>query len=355
MKPPIRLLLPASAMLVALFAASTAFAANGGSVAVWHTPQVLANGQSTTIHINLPQSDDPIAAINVYVGSGYAAKLDQAKGGTIGTVDATGFLHSGGLVVPLGGNVVVDAPSSYTAQSTVCARTPTSAAVWLLNLSVAGQTLAVPVFVNPTTGAEQALGAYKLSVCLTPWDIPESAGGAPQGAQLLDVRFTVNGIFTTPTSGSLVKWETLFTPYAPGTGAPNPAGTFEARAFVPLPVILGIKSSYVKKSNTWTLTGKATEGGSPVPSLTLKLARGSSAGSLAQKGTVKTGANGTFKVSGKLSPRKTTYFQVGGSVAERDYTATGCQSPAAAVAPAGCVNATLSPWTAKSVVVRVKP
>ena len=54
-------------------------------------------------------------------------------------------------------------------------------------------------------------------------------------------------------------------------------------------------------------------------------------------------------------PRKTTYFQVSGSVDERDYTATGCQSPLSSVAPAGCVKATLSPWSAKSVVVRVKP
>jgi hypothetical protein len=227
--------------------------------------------------------------------------------------------------------------------------------VWILNLSVAGQTLKLPVFVNPTTGAEQALGAYKLSVCLTPWDIPESAGGAPQGAQLLDVKFTVNGIFTTPTSGSLVKWETLYTPYNPGKGTANAAGTFEARAFVPLPIILGARASYAKKTHTWTLTGRATEGGLAVPSLTLQVARGLSAGKLTSRGTVKTGATGTYTTRGKLVPRKTTYFQVSGSVAERDYTATGCQSPLSSVAPAGCVKATLSPWSAKSVVVRVKP
>ena len=355
MKTRTRALLAAGAAVAALALAGAATAANSGSIAVWHTPQTLANGQSTTIHLSLPQTDDPIAAINVYVGAGYAAKLDQPAATVIGSVEATAFSHTAGLALPLTGTVAADTPASYTAQSTACARTPTSTAVWILNLSVAGQTLKLPVFVNPTTGAEQALGAYKLSVCLTPWDIPESAGGAPQGAQLLDVKFTVNGIFTTPTSGSLVKWETLYTPYNPGKGTANAAGTFEARAFVPLPIILGARASYAKKTHTWTLTGRATEGGLAVPSLTLQVARGLSAGKLTSRGTVKTGATGTYTTLGKLVPRKTTYFQVSGSVAERDYTATGCQSPLSSVAPAGCVKATLSPWSAKSVVVRVKP
>jgi hypothetical protein len=350
-----RALLAAAAAVATLAFAGAALAANSGSVGVSHTPQTLANAQSTTIHIALPQTDDPIAAINVYVGAGYAAKLDQAAGTNIGTVDATAFSHTAGLTLPLNGPVTTDSPGGYTSQSTACARTPASAAVWILNLSVAGQTLKLPLFVTPTAGAEQALGAYKLSVCLTPWDIPESLGGAPQGAQVLDVRFTVNNVFTTPTSGSLVKWETLFTPYNPGKGTANAAGTFEARAFVPLPIILGVKASYAKKTNTWTLSGKATEGGLAVPSLPLRVARGLSATRLVSKGTAKTTASGTFKVTGKLVPKKTTYFQVSGSVLERDYTATGCQTPLTSVAPAGCVKATLSPWSAKSVVVRVKP
>ena len=69
---------------------------------------------------------------------------------------------------------------------------------------------------------------------------------------------------------------------------------------------------------------------------------------------MKTGAGGTWKPSGKLTPKKTTYFQVSATVGERDYTSTGCQSPLTPFAPAGCVSATLSPWSAKSIVVRIK-
>ena len=37
----------------------------------------------------------------------------------------------------------------------------------------------------------------------------------------------------------------------------------------------------------------------------------------------------------------------------RDYTAAGCQSPLTPFAPAGCVSATLSPWSGKSVTVKL--
>src|SRR5262245_34887771 len=221
MKKGLRAAVATAAALTALVFAGGAFAANTGSIAVWHTPMVLAGSSATTIHISLPQADEPIAALNIYAGAGYGAKLDQAPGTNIGTVDATAFSHTNNLTLPLSGAVVTGAPANFAAQSAACARTPASAAVWVLNLSVAGQAITVPVFVNPTAGAEQALGAYKLSVCFTPWDIPESQGGAPQGAQVLDVVFTVNGIFTTPTAGGPIKWETLVTPYTPLRGTPN--------------------------------------------------------------------------------------------------------------------------------------
>jgi hypothetical protein len=337
----------AVAAVAALAFAQGAFAANTGSIAVAHSPMVLAGSQSTTLHIVLPQSDDPIAAINIYTPSGYNYNLSQAAGTKIGTVDATAFSHTANLTLPLSGDVDAGNPASFTTQSAQCAGTPTSAAVWILNLSVAGQSIQVPVYVNPTAGPEQALGAEKITVCLPPWDIPEAQGGAAQGAQVLDVRFTVNGIFTTPVGGGLLKWDALFTPYTPKTGKPNPAGTFEARAFVPLPIILGLHKSYVAKTNAWQLNGKVTEGGAPVPGLTLHIARGISKTRLTQVSSTKTDSDGNWKTAGHLTPKKTTYFQISASVPERDFAA-GCQNPATQVAPAGCVSAKLSPWSSKS-------
>jgi hypothetical protein len=348
----LRTLLVAAAAAATLAFANAALAANTASIAVWHTPMVLAGSQSTTIHVSIPQTTDGIASVNIYVPSGYGATLGQPSATSIGTVDATALAHDGGLTLPLSGPVTTDDPAKHAADA--CSP-GTNAAVWNMNLSVAGQTLVVPIYVNPTAGAFTALGAYNLKICLPPWDVPPGTPGrAFQGAQLLDAKFTVNKILTTPTGAGLLKWETLFTPYTPGKGTPNLAGTFEARAFVPVPTLLGLRASYVKKTNTWKLGGTATEGGLPVAGLGIKIARGVSATKLTAKSAAKTGSTGAWSASGHLTPKKTTYFQVSAAVGERDYTATGCQGPLPTFAPGGCVTATLSPWTAKSIVVKVK-
>src|SRR5439155_14625643 len=95
-----------AAALATLAFANAAFAANTGSIAVWHTPMVLAGSQSTTIHVTVPQSTDPIAATNIYVPSGYGVNVGQPAGTSIGTVDATAFSRDNSLTLPLSGTVV---------------------------------------------------------------------------------------------------------------------------------------------------------------------------------------------------------------------------------------------------------
>ena len=349
-------LLVAAAAFSALVFAQGALAANTASISVSHSPMVLAGSKSTTIHISIPQATDPMAAINIFVPSGYTLNTSQASGTTIGNVTATAFSHDAGLTLPLSGNVTTDSPANHTADSTQCAQTPTSQAVWVLNLSVAGQSIQLPLYVNPTAGDQQALGAYRLTICLPPPDVPVGTPGrSAQGAQVLDAQFTVNGIFTTPTGGGLLRWDALFTPYNPGKGTVNPTGTFEARAFVPLPIILGLHPKYLPKTNTYQLNGTITEGGLPLPSFKVLIARGTSPSTLTQRSSSVTDASGNWKTAGHLKPRKTTYFRINGTVGEQDYTAKGCQSPApATVAPAGCVSAKLSAWSAQSPVLKLK-
>ena len=358
MKTRFRTALGGAAAIAALVFANAAFAANTGSVTVWHTPQTLANSQSTTIHVDVPQSTDPIAAVNIYSGAGYTLNTSQAAGTQIGSVDATAFSRDNNLTLPLSGPVVTSDPSAAAnkAGSAACTKLPQSQAVWIMNLSVAGQTLAIPIYVNSTSGApDQALGGYRLSICLPPPDVPVGTPGrAFQGAQLLDAILTLTNVFTTPTTAALAKWETLFTPYSPGKGTPNAAGTFEARAFVPFPISLGVQVKYKsKKTRTYVVSGKVTEGSVAVPGLKLSVFRGTSATKLAQAGSATTGSTGGYSAAGKLKVKATTYFQVSGRVAERDYTATGCAGPLTLFAPAGCVKATLSPWSAKSVIVKL--
>src|SRR3954454_19767392 len=104
--------------VAALAFAQGAFAANTGSISVAHAPMVLAGSQSTTLHIVKPQSDDPIAALNIYVPSGYSLNTTQAAGTDIGTVDATAFSHTATLTLPLSGDVLTANPASFTQQST---------------------------------------------------------------------------------------------------------------------------------------------------------------------------------------------------------------------------------------------
>jgi hypothetical protein len=351
-----RALLVAAAGFATLAFANGAFAANTASIVVYHTPMSLANSGSTTIQVNVPQATDPIAALRIYSGTGYTAKLDQAAGTKLGTVDATALSRDNNLTLPLTGDVTAADPATAANKqgSVQCTGLPQSTAVWVMNLSVAGNTLAIPIYVNSTDGApDQALGSYRLSICLPPPDVPVGTPGrAFQGAQLLFAKLALNGIFTTPTGGGLVKWEGIFTPYNPGKGTPNAAGTFETRAFVPLPIILGLHRSYVLKTNTWRLNGKLTEGGKPVSGITVTIRRGPSATNLSSRSTVKTSATGSWSTAGRLTPKRTTYFQITAAVPIRDYTTTGCANPATTAAPAGCVNATLSPWNTKSVTLK---
>jgi hypothetical protein len=346
-------LVVATSIVAVLVAAGSALAApNTATVAVSHTPMAPGNSASTTIDITVPAATDPIAAINIYVPTGYTLNLSAAPGTTIGSVTSAALAHDVGLTLPLAGDVVTDNPAAHTTDQ--CAP-GTHAAVWNLNLSVAGQTLVLPFYVDPTSGAEQALGAYKLEICLPPWDTPVgSPGRSFEGAQLLEASFTVKGIFTTPSSGGLEVWKSLFTPYTPTTGVPNPAGTFEARSLVAFPI-----SSTVKVAKTtggrYKVSGRLTEAGLPVAGAAVTISRGTTAKKLVKVASATT-TSGSWAVTGKLVKKKTLYFKASATVPARDDTALGCQNPLpATVAPAGCVSATLSPWTVSTVLVHLKP
>jgi hypothetical protein len=343
----------AAAILAGLVLAQGALAApNSGSISVAYNPPRLGVSNSTAIHVNIASSTDAVAAVNIFTGT-TLVNSGGTPGTTIGSVNATAIAHDqGGLTLPLAGTVVADDPAKHTTDP--CSP-GTNFAVWNMNLTVAGQTLVIPIYVNKTVGATTSLGAYNLKICLPPWDVPAGTPGrAAFGAQLTDAALTLNKIFTSPTAAGTSTWEMLVTTYTPGKGTPNPASTFEARAFVPLPVVLTIKVSYLKKTNTWKLSGKLTEGGKPVPGWTIRIGRGPNGKAFPAQALTKTNAAGVWKTAGHLKPKKTTYWVAKAAAQERDFTATGCQNPATQAAPAGCVKATLPPWSVSSVIVRIK-
>ena len=320
---------------------TTALALAGNALAT----QKLSIKQSTTsltIKVSQAQSDAQPASISIYVPSGYSINTSATPGTKIGSTSGTVFSRDANIPLPLSGDVIVVPP---TTNAPGCDPVP-HIAVWNLALSVAGQSINLPVHVDQLAGAEAALGAYKLVVCLGPDDVPlGTPGRSPNGARLLDATFTVDNIFTVPAGQSI--WKAITTPWA--GAAPNAAGTVETRAFVADGAVTLAKKVNAPRRLV-KFTGKVTQAGSPVSGARVSLlVNGKSAGF-----TARTNASGNFSVVLRKTGKKTTStFQARTTVAERDITSTGCASPTPGV-PGGCVNATASPFTAVSAKISIR-
>ena len=194
----------------------------------------------------------------IYAPTGYTAVLAQAAGTQVGTVEAQVQVREpiAGAVLPLTGTITAASPAAYTANQ--CAP-GTHAAVWLLSLQAAGQTLTVPVYVDQTVGTETAIGAYKLTVCLPSPNIPASAGGATFGAKLILAQLNFSqGVFTTPINSGTFRWHMLATPWpATAAGPPNAAGTVAAQGRVGLPARVTLRAT--SKKGRVTITGSVLE------------------------------------------------------------------------------------------------
>jgi hypothetical protein len=332
------------AKLAVLACAAMAALAFAGNALATQKLSVAQTPTSLTIKVTQAQSDPQPAKITIYVPTGYSLNTSAAPGTTIGTTSGSVFARDANIPLPLSGNVVVAPPNT---NAPGCA-TGTHLAVWNLALSVAGQSINLPVHVDQTTGAETALGSYKMVVCLAPADVPQGTPGrSPNGAQLLEANFTVNNVFQVPTA--LSTWKALTTPYAAGTGAPNPAGTVETRAIVGSGTV-SIKTKVTsKKKRTLRISGNLSQAGAGVAGAQVRLLLNGAA----SRFTARTAPTGNYTVVLKKTGRKSvTTFQARATVAERDVTSTACQAPTLPTVP--CVSATASGFTAVSSKVRVK-
>jgi hypothetical protein len=329
--------------LAVLAAAGTSALALAGNALATQKLSVSQTATSLTIKVSQAQSDPQPAKIQIFVPTGYTINASQAPGTKIGTTSGTVFARDQSIPLPLSGDVIVVPP---TTNAPGCDPV-THLAVWNLALSVAGQTINLPVHVDQTAGAEAALGPYKLVVCLAPSDVPQGTPGrSPFGAQLLDATFTVENVFTVP-AGQTV-WKTLTTPYAPGTGAPNVAGTVETRSIVSAGNVTISAKVTSKSKRILRLSGSVTQAGAAVAGTQVSILVNGKA-----RFRARTNAGGKYSVSLKKTGKKTsTTFQARVSVAERDITSTGCASPT--LPGVACVNATSSPFTAVSTKVRIR-
>lgn len=224
-----------------------------GVAALWFSSSALASyapklvvsstdvGGDVQLGVVVAGADDPTAKVSIYVPAGYT--VATAAPGKLGDVTATAAAADlAGAVLPLTGELDAVTPDATTsAEAQLCGVTPTQ--TWSLNVSAAGQSLNIPVFVVATTGPEQAAGPTKLVVCLPPPDVPVGTPGrAVFGAKLLSATFTSSAI-KEPTASGDSRWTSLWTPYTPGAGTANAAGSVETQSIRHLPVILHFNST----------------------------------------------------------------------------------------------------------------
>ena len=244
MKKSFRLALLVCASFVGLAFAGPALAAYNPSLTIEQTSYKLGAPATADVFIAIGQDDDPTAKLTIFSPAGYSANLGAAPGTKIGTVVAVVKAKAlGSALLPLAGDVLVANPADPTivAASTRCTGKATHASIWVLNTSLQGQTVAIPVFVD-------GVGPLvTMQVCLPSPDIPEASGGAKFGAQLVLADFTIKGVFTNAGSTGGYEWAGIYTPYTPGTGTPNAGGTVEWRTYVGLPTSLTLKKAKAKR------------------------------------------------------------------------------------------------------------
>ena len=227
MRRTIRLALFAGAALSALGFASSAFASFSPKLVVSSSP-----GGATRVGVVVNNADDPTARVQIYIPAGYQIAT-PTPGTKLGPVTATAAAADlGGAVLPLTGALdASDANATAAAQCGV-----TAAQTWDLHLTAAGQTLDIPLYVVASSAPEAAAGfPTKLVVCLPPPDVPVGTPGrATFGAKLLSAQFDASAI-TDPVATGDYRWTSLWTPYNPGKGTPNAAGTVETQSIRHIP------------------------------------------------------------------------------------------------------------------------
>jgi hypothetical protein len=257
MRKTIRFALLLGATFASLAVAGSALAAFSPKLVVSSaTPQAAGGGGAVRIGAIVGATDDPTAKASIYVPTGYQVNTTSAVGTKLGDVTATAAAADlGGTVLPLTGELDVAAPDATAAAQ--CGTTDVQ--MWNLKLTAAGQTLNVPVHLVQASAAESASGyTYKLVICLPPPDVPAGTPGRAQfGAKLLSATFSVSAI-TQPAAAGDFRWTSLWTPYNPGKGTANAAGSVETQAVrhIPTQAKLSVTKKKVVTTKTKRVKGK---------------------------------------------------------------------------------------------------
>jgi len=328
---------------VVALAALAALALASVASAAYTSPKLTvtyAAGNVTRIVASAAVTDDSTARAAIVIPNGTTITATAAPGTKVGTAQAqVSALALGGALLPLAGDIVVAPPGAVApATQAACTQGAAPQVTLLLVLQAAGQTINLPAYVIPTTGAQAAIGSSQLVFCLPPPDVPVASGGATFGAKFLSADMTLTGVFGPVAQGA---WVGFWLPYNPSVGTVNVAAAVASPAVIaPGSVTLtGRKVKGVKR-----LAGRVTQAGAGVATRVTILA------GTKRLATVAARANGSFTYAVPKASKATT-FRARAVVAGR--------ASAAACGPFGtlgipCVNGTVSGFTAQSGLVRVR-
>jgi hypothetical protein len=224
----------------ALGSSGTALAAYNPSLLVAGTNHSLARSAPVVIGLDKDDADDATAEGTIYSPRGYRVTLSQAPGTQLGGISGQYIVGArGGAKVDIEGTVRADNPASYVANT--CAP-GLHEAVWVLQFTLEGAQMQIPVYVDRVTaGPEAAYASARMKICLASPYVPPPQG-APSGSSLLVAAFSVGGIFTNPSARGTHGWNAVFTPFSPGSATLNPALAAQSTSYVRLPVRFAVSA-----------------------------------------------------------------------------------------------------------------
>lgn len=292
---------------------------------LWSSSPRLGVTAKTDVEVHVPAASAEVGKVTLYVPAGYGFAPVAAPGTGEGHV----FVQTASDIA-LGDLKAVN-PAQYvnTPQAQACAPGP-HAAVWTMGLSFgfsSTKTL-VPIYIDPTSGGETALGAHKLQACL-PLASVASPGGWPLGSKLrdLDLEFTR---LTNPTSTALYVWR-AFVSNPDAAGNPDSATTYELRSDMPLPAKLSLSGKFDRTHRRAVLSGRLISQALPVGGVPVGLYRlGKDDWTFV--GLSRTSANGSYRFVRRIT-KTGTYSTEAWGIGD----CTGDST-----APTGCLNETLA-------------
>ncbi len=237
MRKTLRLGLLAVSGFVALAFTSGAMAA--------YSPSLIVSGNE--IMFSQTNADDPTAKLTILAPAGYAATVNQAAGTQIGTLDGSVIAGAfGGATVPVAGTVTTGDPASAAlmAAAKQCTGVETHTAIWLLNVTAAGQSLPapVPMYVDkPPAAPFNAFSAVSIQLCLPHPSL------AAFGIKLLSASLHMSSIFKPPLAGGTFRWTAINTPWDPTNPTINVLGTIETQSVERAPISTYLDATLVKK------------------------------------------------------------------------------------------------------------